>query len=85
MMPEGPIWQWPAPFLLGYFSPVLIGWWRRRGDRSASSPAWAIFLVVFFTGWTVIGWLWALRMAFKDKDLPGLLTTPSPGGGGCAR
>ncbi len=81
MMPDGPFWTWPVPFLVGYFSPVAVGAWRRRSDRSASSPPWAIFLVVLFTGWTVIGWLWALRMAFKDKDLSSWLTSQSSGGG----
>ena len=81
-----PIWNWSIPFLLLYFAPVLIGAVRRWKNRRASWPVWKLFLVVLLAGWTVIGWLWALRMAFKDKSLPDWLTSPlaqgSSGGGG---
>src|SRR5687767_11464480 len=82
-----PIWERSIPFLLVYFAPVFIGAYRRWKNRRASWPVWGLFLIVLFTGWTVIGWLWALRMAFKDKSLPDWLTSaftqvPSGGGGG---
>ena len=80
-----PFWKWSIPFLLLYFAPVLIGAVRRRQSRRASWPVWKLFLIVLLAGWTVIGWLWALRMAFKDKSLPDWLTSPltaSSGGGG---
>ena len=70
-----PIWNRSIPFLLLYFAPVLIGAVRRWKNRRASWPVWGLFLIVLFTGWTVIGWLWALRMAFKDKSLPDWLTS----------
>jgi hypothetical protein len=79
-----PIWSRSIPFLLFYFAPVLIGAYRRFKDPESSWPVWALFLVVFLTGWSVIGWLFALRKAFKDKALPDWLTTPAgyQGGGG---
>ena len=79
---KGPIWEWSIPFLLLYFAPVFIGGYRRAKDRHASWPVWGLFLIIFFTGWSVIGWLWALRMAFKDVALPSLSTQASGGGGG---
>jgi len=75
-----PIWERSIPFLLLYFAPVFIGAYRRWKDRRASWPVWGLFLIVLFTGWTVIGWLWALRMAFKDKSLPDWLTSAAAGG-----
>lgn len=65
-----PIWERSIPFLLLYFAPVLIGAWRRMQGREKSWPVWGLFLVVFLTGWSVIGWLFALRMAFRDVELP---------------
>lgn len=67
---DSPFWEWSPAFLLFYFAPVIIGAVRRFQRRSSSWPAWGLFLVVLFTGWTVIGWLFALRMAFRDKDVP---------------
>jgi hypothetical protein len=80
-----PLWEKSIPFLLVYFAPVMIGAYRRWKDRRASWPVWKLFLLVLFAGWTVIGWLWALRMAFRDKSLPDWLTsaaTVGSGGGG---
>ena len=73
-----PIWERSIQYLLVYFAPVMIGAWRRFRDRDASSPVWILFLIVFFTGWTVIGWLWALRLAFRDKSID-WLTMPASG------
>lgn len=58
------------PFLLLYYAPVFIGAYRRREAKARSSPPWVIFLVCMFTGWTVIGWLFALRLAFRDWEMP---------------
>lgn len=58
------------PFLLLYYAPVLIGAYRRRRAKARSSPPWVLFLVCMFTGWTVIGWLIALRLAFRDWEMP---------------
>lgn len=77
METDAPFWQWSPWFLLLYFAPVAIGAVRRFRSRSASWPAWALFLVVLLTGWTVIGWLFALRMAFRDKALPGMGARPA--------
>ena len=75
------------PFLLLYYAPVLIGAYRRRKGKSRSSRPWVLFLICMFTGWTVIGWLVALRLAFRDWTMPwenfrsGGGTFVPPGGG----
>jgi hypothetical protein len=79
---KGFFWEWSLSALLLYFAPVYIGAFRRWRDRHASWPVWKLLLVVVFTGWTYIGWLWALRMAFKDISLPSLPTASSGGTGG---
>lgn len=78
---KGPFWEWSLSALLLFFAPVYIGAFRRWRSRHASWPVWKLLLLVVFTGWTYIGWLWALRMAFKDVPLPSLLAAPSGGGG----
>lgn len=73
---------WSVPHLLGYFAPVFIGAFRRWRDPSSSWLAWGLFLIVLLTGWTVIGWRWALRMAFRDPPLPEWLKKAPAGDGG---
>jgi hypothetical protein len=77
-----PIWQKSIPFLLFYFAPVFIGGYRRMQGKEKSWPAWGLFLIIFFTGWSIIGWLFALRMAFRDKDLAPAAMGGGGGGGG---
>ena len=48
-------------FLPLYFLPTIIGW---KKSRSLS-----IFLLNFFLGWTMVGWIVALVLALK-KDTP---------------
>ena len=79
---DKPIWEYSIPFLLFYFAPVFIGAYRRTQGKAKSWPAWGLFLVVLLTGWSVIGWLFALRMAFRDKELPWDALASSGGGGG---
>lgn len=79
---KGPFWEWSLSALLVFFAPAYIGAFRRWRSRHASWPVWKLLLVVVFTGWTYVGWLWALRMAFKDVPLPSFLTPASGGGGG---
>lgn len=58
------------PYLLVYYTPVLVGAFRRSQAKAKSAPIWVIFLVCMFTAWTVIGWLYALRLAFLDWEMP---------------
>lgn len=43
-----------------YFLPSIIGWNKRNSDT--------IVAINFFLGWTLIGWLIALTMAFFEGD-----------------
>lgn len=72
------------PFLLVYYAPVLIGAYRRTQAKAKSAPVWVLLLVCVLTGWTVIGWLYTLRLAFRSVELPwdGLLSGGGGGGGG---
>lgn len=58
------------PFLLLYYTPVMIGAYRRTQAKAKSAPVWLLFLIIFLFGWTVIGWLYALRLAFLDWEMP---------------
>ena len=69
-MDDLPPWERLIPYLLLYYAPVLIGAYRRREARARSAPPWVLFLICMFTGWTVIGWLVALRLAFSDWEMP---------------
>lgn len=72
------------PFLLVYYAPVLIGAYRRTQGKAKSAPVWVLFLVCVLTGWTVIGWLYTLRLAFRSVELPwdGLFAGSAGSGGG---
>lgn len=65
-----PGWKRLIPHLLLYYAPVFVGAYRRTQGKTRSSPPWVLFLIVMFTGWTVIGWLCALRLAFRDWEMP---------------
>ncbi len=51
-----------AAFLLlfVYLAPTYIAW-------RAKVPKTRIFLVNFFLGWTIIGWIVAMQMVFREK------------------
>ena len=40
-----------------YFLPLIIAWWRRHHNTLA------IFVLNFFLGWTIVGWVAALVWA----------------------
>jgi len=51
-------------FLIGaitYFTPTIVAL-----ARKAPSPG-STLVVNFFVGWTLVGWVVALAMAFRDK------------------
>jgi hypothetical protein len=52
-----------------FFLPTIIA--ASRGHN-----AFAIFLLNFFFGWTVIGWFWALIWAVTDKPRVQYLYAP---------
>lgn len=57
-------------FVLTYFFPTLVS--RYRGHHNRTS----ILLVNLLTGWTVIGWFWALVWSLTDARRAPL---PRPG------
>jgi len=46
---------------LAYFAPTMVAPKGRRGS---------VFVINFFLGWTVIGWVLALFMAIRAKEVP---------------
>lgn len=51
--------------LLGaiYFFPAIVAWVRSR-------QAMTVFVVNFFFGWTLVGWVIALAMAVSERKAP---------------
>jgi len=47
-------------FCLAYFAPTMTAPKGRRGS---------VFVINFFFGWTVIGWVVALFMAIRSKEV----------------
>ncbi len=45
-----------------YLLPFIIGYVRKQPNK------WAILVLNFFLGWTIIGWIIALVWAFKHDD-----------------
>lgn len=60
--------------LLFYFLPLLIGW--RRHVRHLG----ALAVVNVFLGWTLIGWVVALAMAFRSREPQEVVISRSPAG-----
>lgn len=60
------VYGFAAVFALGaYFFPSIIGWLQKKRNLTA------IFMLNFFLGWTVIGWIVALVWAFiNDSPTP---------------
>ena len=56
-----------ALFLLVYFLPAIVGFYRKH------HRAWAIFALNLFLGWTVVGWIVALvwaTTAVQQRPMP---------------
>lgn len=47
-----------------YFLPTIVGFSRRVVNRGS------VAVINVFLGWTVIGWVVALAMAFRTKTIP---------------
>lgn len=58
--------------LVLYLSPLVVAWVRRPPDIGAI----AVINILF--GWTVIGWVAALAMAFRSVPPPGPPQAPPP-------
>lgn len=58
---EGTIFLLVVGALVGYFLPAIIASARKHRNSTA------IFLVVMFFGWSVVGWLVALIWAFTSN------------------
>ena len=55
-----------------YFLPTIVATSRNRG------AAWPTFWVNLFWGWTVVGWLIAWLLAFRDHRLAVVVVNPPP-------
>jgi len=63
--------------LVVYLAPLVIGWTRRVPDLGA------VAVINILLGWTLIGWVAALAMAFRSVPPPGPPPRhlPPPGAG----
>lgn len=52
-----------------YLAPFLIAWYRQRRGKPIVLNLPQIFLLNFFLGWTVVGWLLALCAAFNQNPV----------------
>jgi Superinfection immunity protein len=61
--------------LVLYLSPLVVGWVRRAPDIGA------VAVINILLGWTLVGWVVALAMAFRSKPPgpPPQLPPPSTG------
>jgi Superinfection immunity protein len=64
-----------SALLVLYLSPLVVGWVRR-------TPQIGVIAVInILLGWTLIGWLAALAMAFRSMPPPGPPQAPPPTAG----
>ncbi|MGD0189537.1 MAG: superinfection immunity protein [Rhizomicrobium sp.] len=61
-----------------YFAPLIVA--LARGHQQTG----AIFVINFFLGWTLIGWVVAMAMACSAKMVPATQTVVNVGGGSSA-
>jgi len=53
-----------------YNAPWLIAWYRWTQGHPLPVPLLTIFLMNFFLGWTVVGWVLPLAFAFNYNPVP---------------
>ena len=58
---------------IGYFVPSTVAYYRRNDCGNVNS----IFVLNFFLGWTLVGWVIALIWAMKDKQQPQVVIVQS--------
>ena len=53
-----------------YNAPWLIAWYRKRQGKPIVGSLGLIFMMDFFCGWTIVGWLLAMANALNYNPVP---------------